>query len=221
MIRVLMFDFDGTLFDTGPGVMNCVRYALEKLGVQEGDTRRLRKFIGPPLFDMFQELYGFDDATAQEAVRLYRERYQPTGIWECEPYPGIPELLGNLKSAGVALAVATGKPTPSAMRILERYGLDPMFNFVCGSEFDGTRSQKSEVVAAVLAHFGISDSPEQALMIGDRKYDVFGAAACGVPCLGAGYGYADPGELEAAGAVAVADSVAEIAADLHNFIHVN
>ena len=97
MKQVLLFDFDGTLFDTGPGVMNCVVYALEHLGVRETDPQKLRKFMGPPLYDMFRELYGLDDAQGHEAVRLYRERYQPTGIWECAPYPGITELLQKLR----------------------------------------------------------------------------------------------------------------------------
>lgn len=210
MINTLLFDFDGTLFDTGPGVMNCAQYALEKLGVYEPDSARLRKFVGPPLFDSFQELYGFDDETAHEAVRLYRERYHPTGIWECKPYDGIPELVQKLQIAGFTLAVATGKPTPSTVRILKRYEMDHLFHFICGSEFDGTRSKKHEVVAVVLERFGLTNTPDYALMIGDRKYDVIGAAQCGVSCLGVEYGYAEPGELEKAGAVAVVKSVNDL-----------
>ena len=211
MTRALLFDFDGTLFETGPGVTNCVKYALEKLGIVEKDPSRLRKFIGPPLYDMFLELYGLDEATAHEAVRLYRERYQPIGIWECAPYPGIPELIQKLKNDGWKLAVATGKPTPSALKILERYQMNPLFDYICGSEFDGTRSKKHEVVAAVLDRFQLTSSPAKALMIGDRKYDVIGSAQCGVPCLGVRYGYPEPGELEAAGAIAVVDSVDDLA----------
>ena len=210
MKKALLFDFDGTLFDTGPGVMNCVVYALEHLGIHETDLGRLRKFMGPPLYDMFRELYGMDDALGHEAVRLYRERYQPTGIWECSPYPGMPELLTKLRDAGFLLAVATGKPTPSALRILEHYDMDSRFDFVCGSEFDGTRSKKAEVVSAVLDRFGLTMHPEQALMIGDRKYDVLGAREVGVSCLGVRYGYGEPGELEAAGAISIVDSVADL-----------
>lgn len=214
MKQALLFDFDGTLFDTGPGVMNCVVYALERLGIQEKDSKKLRKFMGPPLYDMFRELYGFDDALGHEAVRLYRERYQPTGIWECAPYHGMPELLMKLRKAGYLLAVATGKPTPSALRILEHYQMDSLFDFVCGSEFDGTRSKKSEVVTAVLDRFGMTEHPERALMIGDRKYDVIGAKAVGVECLGVRYGYGEPGELEAAGAIVIVDSLR----DLENYL---
>ena len=210
MVQALLFDFDGTLFDTGPGVTQCVRYALEKLGIQEPDERKLRKFVGPPLADMFQELYGLSPETAQEAVRLYRERYQPVGIWECAPYDGMPALLDDLRGAGFRLAVATGKPTPSAAEILRRFELENRVDMICGSEFDGTRSKKSEVVAAVLETFGLRHTPEAARMIGDRKYDVIGAAACGVPCIGVGFGYAEPGELEHAGADVVVDTVAEL-----------
>ena len=214
MKQVLLFDFDGTLFDTGPGVMNCVVYALEHLGIRETDPQKLRKFMGPPLYDMFRELYGLDDAQGHEAVRLYRERYQPTGIWECAPYPGITELLLKLRKVGFLIAVATSKPTPSAMKILEHYSMDVLFDYVCGSEFDGTRSKKAEVVSAVLDHFGLASSPESALMIGDRKYDVLGAKEVGVECLGVRYGYGEPGELEAAGAIAVWDSMI----DLENYL---
>ena len=160
MIRALLIDFDGTLFDTGPGVMNCVRYALEQFGILETDSAKLRKFMGPPLYDMFRELYGFDDAKAHRAVALYRERYHPTGIWECSPYPGMPEFLRKARASGLLTAVATGKPTPSAKRILERYEMEDCFDFVCGSEFDGTRSKKSEVVSEVLTTFGLSEHPE-------------------------------------------------------------
>lgn len=214
MKQVLLFDFDGTLFDTGPGVINCVVYALEHLGIYEPDKQKLRKFMGPPLYDMFRELYGLNDALGNEAVRLYRERYQPTGIWECAPYPGIVELLKKLREAGYLLAVATSKPMPSALRILERYQMESLFDFICGSEFDGTRSKKSEVVKAVLEHFEIQKCPDQALMIGDRKYDVLGASAVGVPCLGVRYGYGEPGELEEAGAIVVVDSIKELEAYL-------
>lgn len=217
MMEALLFDFDGTLFDTGPGVMNCVQYALEKLGISEQNPANLRKFIGPPLFDMFQELYGLDDLTAHEAVRLYRERYQPTGIWECAPYPAIPELIQQLKTDGWKIAVATGKPTPSAVRILERYQMDQLFDFICGSEFDGTRSKKHEVITAVLEKFHLLEHPKLALMIGDRKYDVIGSSLCGVPCIGVRYGYPEPGELEAAGAIAVVDTVEELKAFLNQY----
>lgn len=208
MIKTILFDFDGTLFDTGEGILRSVQYALEGFGIHETDTARLRKFVGPPLLDSFSELYAMTPEQAQVAVARYRERYLPVGIYECTLYPGIPELLERLRAHGFRVAVATGKPTPMARSILQRFDLERLFDCVIGCEYDGTRSTKAEVVAAALA--GTQTAPEAALMVGDRKYDVTGAAACGVPCLGVYYGYAEPGELEAAGAAAVVQTVAEL-----------
>lgn len=210
MVKLLLFDFDGTLFDTGPGVTNCVRYALEKIGVHETDESNLKKFIGPPLYDMFRELYGFDDETANQAVALYRERYQPIGFLECTPYEGMIDLVDAVREAGFLVSVCTGKPTPTTMKILEHYDLVDHFDYILGSEFDGTRSKKHEVVADVMKQFGLSEHPEQVRMIGDRKYDVLGAAKCGVQCIGVRFGFPEPGELEAAGAVHVVDTVSEL-----------
>lgn len=198
MIQTVLFDFDGTLFDTGEGILRSVQYALEGFGIHETDTARLRKFVGPPLLDSFSELYAMTSEQAQAAVARYRERYLPVGIYECTLYPGIPELLERLRAHGFRIAVATGKPTPMARSILQRFDLERLFDCVIGCEYDGTRSTKAEVVAAALAE--TQTAPEAALMVGDRKYDVTGAAACGVPCIGVYYGYAEPGELEAAGA---------------------
>ena len=133
MIQYLLFDFDGTLFDTGPGVMRCVQYAVEKLGKPALDETTLRRFVGPPLDESFIEFCGLSPEGAREAIRLYRERYQPTGIWECEPYPGMPELLDELKAAGFRIAVCTSKPTAMAVRILERYGMVDRFDSAAAS----------------------------------------------------------------------------------------
>ena len=202
MIQTILFDFDGTLFDTGEGILRSVQYALEGFGIHETDTARLRKFVGPPLLDSFSELYAMTSEQAQAAVARYRERYLPVGIYECTLYLGIPELLERLRAHGFRIAVATGKPTPMARSILQRFDLERLFDCVIGCEYDGTRSTKAEVVAAALAE--TQTAPEAALMVGGRKYGVTGAAACGVPCLGVYYGYAEPGELEAAGAAGAA-----------------
>ena len=177
MIQTVLFDFDGTLFDTGEGILRSVQYALEGFGIHETDTARLRKFVGPPLLDSFSELYAMTPEQAQAAVARYRERYLPVGIYECTLYPGIPELLERLRAHGFRIAVATGKPTPMARSILQRFDLERLFDCVIGCEYDGTRSTKAEVVVAALAE--THTPPEDALMVGDRKYDVTGAAADG------------------------------------------
>ena len=131
MIQTVLFDFDGTLFDTGEGILRSVQYALEGFGIHETDTARLRKFVGPPLLDSFSELYAMTPEQAQAAVARYRERYLPVGIYECTLYPGIPELLERLRAHGFRIAVATGKPTPMARSILQRFDLERLFVLRC------------------------------------------------------------------------------------------
>lgn len=211
MTRVLIFDFDGTLFDTGVGIIRSVQYALEHYGIHETDVGKLRKFVGPPLTDSFAELYGMAPEQAQEAVTFYRERYLPIGLLECEPYPGMPELLERLRVRGFKLGVATGKPTAMAEKILANYRMERVFDCVYGSEPDGLRARKEDAIDAVLEHFGLTGAKKrEALMIGDRRFDAEGAQKCGIDCVGVYYGYAEPGELEQAGAVATVDTVEEL-----------
>lgn len=182
MIQALIFDFDGTLFDTGPGILRSVQYALERFGIRETDLGKLRKFVGPPLVDSFMELYGMPPEQAKEAVAFYRERYTPVGLLECEPYSGMPELLEKLRVKGFRLGVATGKPTQMAEQILKNHGMEHIFDCVYGSEPDGLRAKKEEAITAVLETFGLTgDRKREALMIGDRKYDVAGAQNAALP----------------------------------------
>lgn len=211
MIQALIFDFDGTLFDTGPGILRSVQYALERFGICETDEAKLRKFVGPPLSDSFMELYGMSAEQAKAAVAAYRERYVPAGLLECTPYSEMPELLERLRAAGFKLGVATGKPTAMAEKILSNYQMEHIFDCVYGSEPDGLHAKKEEAIAAVLEHFGLTgEKTREALMIGDRKYDAEGAQKCGIDCIGVYYGYAEPGELEQAGAVITVNTVAEL-----------
>lgn len=211
MTRALIFDFDGTLFDTGEGIIRSVQYALERFGIHETDTEKLRKFVGPPLVDSFMELYGMPLEQAKEAVARYRERYVPVGLLECAPYPGMLELLEKLRAAGFRLAVATGKPTAMAEQILTNHGMERVFDCVYGSEPDGLRAKKEEAILAALQTLGLTGGKKrEALMIGDRKCDAEGALNCGIDCVGVYYGYAEPGEMERAGAVATVNTVAEL-----------
>lgn len=210
----VLFDLDGTLTDSGPGIMKSVAYALEKFGIAETDSTKLRLFVGPALVDSFTERYGFSRADADEAVRLYRERYIPVGIYENEVYPGIPEMLKRLKDAGLTLCVATAKPELMAERVLEHFGLLEYFTHVVGATEDEKRTHKKEVLEEVLirlASGGTEPVPDRIVMIGDRCYDIEGARSVGLDGIGVRFGYASPGELEAAGAVWVADSASDLA----------
>lgn len=203
MKEYILFDFDGTVFDTAEGITKCVQYALDKMGI-EAELNELMCFAGPPLVEMFMQKYGMSEKEALHATELYRERYLPIGWSECSPFAGMHELMLKLRAGGKKLAVATSKPEHLARQILEHYNMTDDFDLICGSEFDGTRGQKWEVIDFVLKSFGIR--PEDAVMVGDRKYDVIGAKKCGVDCVGVRFGYAEPNELEEHGAVYIAET---------------
>ncbi len=203
-MRYFLFDLDGTLTDPKEGITKCVQYALRRFGI-ERESDELLCFIGPPLKEQFMNYCGFTREQAEEAVKVYRERFAPIGIFENRAYDGAAELLGELKAAGKTLALATSKPQIFAERIAKKYGLEPYLDLIVGSELDGRLTDKAQVVAEVLARLGAK--PEEAVMIGDREHDVMGAKANGVKCVGVSFGYAQPGELEAAGADWIAGSM--------------
>ncbi|MDD6214392.1 MAG: HAD-IA family hydrolase [Firmicutes bacterium] len=208
MFDLIMFDLDGTLTDPKEGITNCVKYALESFGIHENDERVLMKFIGPPLVDSFEELYGFSPEDANRAVEKYRERFSSIGIFENAVFDGVPEMLTKLKIKGKKIALATSKPHIFAERILEKFKLLKYFDYTVGSELDGTRNYKDEVINEVLGL--ASTDKSNAVMVGDRKHDILGAKKCGVTSIGVRVGYAEPGELEAAGADYIFDTIAEL-----------
>ena len=194
--KYLFFDLDGTLTDPMQGITRSVRYALRYFGIEVADLRELTPFIGPPLADSFKERYGMTDAEAETAVAKYRAYYAPKGIFENEVYPGIPSLLADTAAAGCVNVMATSKPTPFARQIAAHFGLEPYFRLISGSTLDGRRTTKADVIRHALGELEIA--PREAVMIGDRRYDVEGAAETGLDSIAAGWGYAQPGELEAA-----------------------
>ncbi len=209
MFRSILFDLDGTLTRSHVGILRSVVYALSFFGIDESEEN-LYSFIGPPLHESFRARYGFDERTADEAVRLYRERYNRVGMFENEVYEGIPALLSDLHDAGRCLLLATSKPAPQALAILDHFDLHRFFrdDYILAASLDDRANSKPAVIAralSVLARDG--QSREDAVMVGDRRYDVEGAAENGIAAIGAGYGYAAPGELEAAGALLVARDV--------------
>ncbi len=203
------FDLDGTITDSSLGITNSVMYALKRFGIEEGDRRKLYKFIGPPLTGSFREYYGFSEEKAAEAVRYYREYYQDRGIYENRVYDGFEEMLKALKAAGKNLVVATSKPEPYAREIIDYFKLSGYFDYVAGMELDGGRGTKAEVIRYALSACGIEDK-SGVLMVGDREHDVFGAKDAGVDCLGVLYGFGSREELERAGADYIAETVEEI-----------
>lgn len=194
--KYLFFDLDGTLTDPMQGITRSVQYALRHFGIEVEDLNELCPFIGPPLTDSFRERYGMTDAEAAEAVAKYREYYAPKGIFENEVYPGIPGLLAATAAAGCVNVMATSKPTPFARQIAEHFGFEEYFRLISGSTFDGTRTTKADVIRHALGLLRID--PHEAVMIGDRRYDIEGAAQTGLASVAVGWGYASPGELEAA-----------------------
>ncbi|MDY2938371.1 MAG: HAD-IA family hydrolase [Fusicatenibacter sp.] len=210
MSDVILFDLDGTLTDSGPGITRCVQYALQSFGIEEPDLKKLECFVGPPLKESFMKYGGLDDDQAEKAVEKYRERYQDTGIFENEVYEGIPELLQFLKERGKILAVASSKPEVYVERILEHFQLRDYFTVVSGAELDGRRTKKAEVIEEALRRLGCSRKRQNVVMVGDRLQDVEGASSCGLLCVGAAYGYGGREELETAGAARVCDTVEEL-----------
>lgn len=206
--KYILFDLDGTLTDPQKGITNCVKYALEAFGIHEDDHAKLMRFIGPPLVYSFSEYYGFDEEKALKAVEKYRERFSAVGLFENRAYDGIHAVLQRLVDAGRILAVATSKPEVYTHRILDKYGLRAYFKAVCGSELDGTRNNKDEVIGYALGKLGCGR--DEVIMVGDRKHDILGAKKCGIASCGVRFGYAEPGELEKAGADYIAGTIDEM-----------
>ena len=204
----IFLDLDGTLTDSGEGIMNSVAYAMRKFGIEETDREKLRSFIGPPLYASFMREYGFDLEKSMLAVEYYREYFAPKGIYENRPYDGIPELLSALKKDGRRLYLATSKPEPYALEIVKHFGLYEYLDGLFGSTMTEERTKKEEVVAYALENTGIART--DVVMIGDRNHDIIGAKANGVASIGVLFGYGDREELEVAGADVIAESVEDL-----------
>ena len=200
--RTVLFDFDGTLFDTVDGITKSIQYALRKHGM-DAPLEALRCFAGPPLADKFTEVFGVSRAEAEQLVIDFRERYVPIGVYESAPFPGIGELLNRLRGAGLKLAVATSKPQAMAELLLDRAGLSDRFDAVVGIDPARSNEKKWQIVEKALDL--LQADRASAVLVGDTKYDAEGAARCGIACVGARWGYAAPGELEQAGVAVIAE----------------
>ena len=208
----VLFDLDGTLTASGEGITKSVQYALEKMGMPElgKDRKKLEVFVGPPLLEPFMSYAGFSEEKAAEAVRYYRERYNVTGIFENRPYPGMKELLEELKKKGMTLAVASSKPDKMVKIVLDHFQLDTYFDVIMGSDINRPKMTKAQVILQVLEKINFLDKRDQVIMVGDRHYDVLGAKETGLSCIGVTYGYGTKEELLKAGAVKTAASIREL-----------
>ena len=203
MTRSIFFDLDGTITDSGEGIINCAIYALEHFGLPIPDRETLRQFVGPPLRDTFIK-FGVPAEKAEDAIAVYRSRYIPIGRFENFPYPGIRELLERLKEEGHRLYIATSKPEQMSIEILEHFSLAQYFTRICGATLDGSRDEKEKVIAYLLSQ---TPDAENAIMVGDTAFDVIGAAVHGIPTIGVSWGYGKVEDMEKAGAKAIANSM--------------
>ena len=195
----ILFDLDGTLTDSSLGITNCIQHALRTLGRSAPPAKDLRWCIGPPLQKSFLALLDTDDTVlAAEALELYRERYSKVGLFENEVYSDIPESLAILRERGYTLSVATAKPEIYSVRIIEHFGLEDYFHSVDGSQLDGTRTDKGDLIEHILERENLDK--QEAIMIGDRKHDIIGASRNGLASVGVLWGYGTREELQAAGA---------------------
>ena len=200
MAEIFLFDLDGTLTESGTGIVNSVAYALEHFKIPVSDEKKeLYRFIGPSLKDAFSGFYGLDEEQTLEAIRVYREYYTRQGMFENRVYKGVEEMLSSLEVKGKRLMVATSKPEIYARQILDHFHLSSYFTFIGGSLMSETRTDKTEVIRYVFESTGITNV-SQAVMVGDRSYDMIGAKNAGVKRVGVLYGYGSREELEESGA---------------------
>ena len=209
MYNNILFDLDGTLTDPFEGVTNSFAYALSKFGIEITDRSELSRVIGPPLMDSFMSFYDLTHEDAVEATKYYREYFEKYGLMQNKLYKGIPELLNKLKENGKKLYVATSKPIEFASLVLEGFDILKYFDFVSANNFADERHTKHQVIEYIFKNFP-DVSPQDCLMVGDRKYDVEGARPFGIKTVGVKFGYAEEGEFEVAGADFIVPTVEEL-----------
>lgn len=205
--ETILFDLDGTLTDPAEGITKAVEVALNHYGITVEDRSTLNKFIGPPLDESFPEFYGFNDEQVREATRVFREYFGRQGWAENIPYPGIDQLLGDLKAAGKKLIIATSKPEEFAVRIMNHFGLAQYMDVIAGASIDNQEgAKKANVIRKALQRAGVEDL-SSVVMVGDRRHDVAGGHEVGMKVIGVLYGYGDRAEHEAAGADYIVEDI--------------
>ena len=206
MKKCILFDLDGTLTDSGEGIIHCGRLVLEHYGLPIPEKKDMRWMVGPPLRVSFPR-FQIPEEKTEEAIEIYRYHYEKTGIFENEPYPGIADLLQKLEDDGHRLFVATSKPEYMALDVLNRFDLTKYFEIVCGCQRDGVRDKKADVIAYLLQFV---QPDENVIMVGDTVFDVLGAKEHNIPTIAVAWGYGVKQDMEQAGAVAVVDTMDEL-----------
>ena len=209
MYKYVLFDLDGTLTNPEIGITSSVMYALEKFGIEVKDRKALHPFIGPPLTYSFQTFYGLSKEDSELAVKYYRERFSVKGLYENKVYDGVEKMLQELKADGKILIIATSKPEEFTLKILKHFDLYKYFDFIAGATMDGSRGEKADVIRYALEISGIENKSE-AIMVGDRNYDILGAKENGLASIGVLFGFGDYEELMKAGADYIAANVEDI-----------
>lgn len=194
----ILFDLDGTLTDSGEGILKCAALALRHFGLTVPEDGSMRRFVGPPLRESFPK-FGVPEDRVEEAVTVFRSRYNTVGKFENVPYPGIPELLERLSADGHRLVVATSKPETTAREVLEKFQLADYFSEICGADMEGQRDTKDAVIAYLLSRL---PAQEQRVMVGDTIFDIEGARLHGIPTVAVTWGYGEPADLTQAEALA-------------------
>lgn len=205
----ILFDLDGTLTDSAPGVMNSFHHALSSFGIEPVSHSELRRVVGPPLKYSFTVTYGVPVERFQEIMKYYLEYYLPKGMFENSVYPGVEDMLSRLRSAGFRLVVASSKWQYGVDQVMGHFGLDKYFDFMGGSEEKAGRIEKSDVIRYIMDTLGIT-APDRVLMVGDRMYDVEGAGEFGIRTAGVLWGYGTREELKSAGAIVTLDTPADL-----------
>ncbi len=205
----IFFDFDGTLCDSASGIMECIERTLREMGAEIPERSTLFRYIGPPLEQTFGVDFGFKGDDLDEVLRVFRANYREIGVVMHNMYDGVPEMLDKLKRGGKKLAIATSKREDFAQQICNSYGITDLFEILAGSTEEESRQTKEGVIEYIIRQLGINDR-SRILMVGDRKFDVYGAKKTGIDCMGVLYGYGSRQELAEAGALYIAETMDDI-----------